>query len=80
MRVPVTAPDPPRRRLRHLAWVVAALLAVLAWYEGPSWPLEILAAAVFAIGTVLPAVFGPPYRALRWLLCRIPGIPSGLVP
>jgi len=65
MRAPATVPDPPLRRLRHLAWLTALVLAVLAWYEDPSWPLRIAAAAVFATGTVLPNLFRPFYRALR---------------
>jgi len=65
LRGPITAADPPRRRLRYLAWLAALVLALLAWYEDPSWSLRIAAAAVFAIGTVLPHTFRLPYRALR---------------
>jgi hypothetical protein len=41
------------------------VLAILAWYEDPSWPLRIAAAGVFAVGTVLPNMFRWPYRVLR---------------
>jgi Flp pilus assembly protein TadB len=68
MRRPATAADPPRRRLRHFAWLAALVLAVIAWYEDPSWPLRIAAAFVFAMGTVLPSTFRLPYRILRSIL------------
>jgi hypothetical protein len=58
--------DPPRRRLRHFAWVLALLLAVLALLLTPSphaWPLRLAAALVFAGGTVLPRLFRWPYFA-----------------
>lgn len=65
-RVPAPPADPPRRRLRYLAWSIALVLAVLAWFEHPSWPLRIAAAAVLAVGTVLPNTFRPLYRGLRF--------------
>jgi hypothetical protein len=68
MRTSAKVVDPPLRRLRHLAWFIALVLAVCAWYQDPSWPLRIAAAAVFAVGTVLPKTFRPLYRACRWLL------------
>ena len=66
MRVRTDPWDPPRRYLRLLAWVVAALLAVLAWgLGGPAlWPLHLAAGLVFALGTVLPRLFRWPYIAL----------------
>ena len=47
--------DPPRRNLRLLAWVIAVLLAVLAWsLGGPAmWPLRLAAGLVFGIQDAL---------------------------
>lgn len=70
--------DPPKRRLRYFAWIVALGLAVVAWFLDRSaagvW-LQIAAAIVFATGTVLPGLYRPLYLLLRggsrWLLTRL---------
>ncbi len=70
--------DPPRRRLRRLAWVVALGVAIAAWLvtdTGTGLLLRFLAAFFFAVGTVWPGVFRPLYRILvvlayplRWVI------------
>jgi hypothetical protein len=72
--------DPPRRHLRAFAWVAALVLALFAvFYESsPSaWSLRLAAAAIFAVGTVLPRMLRWPYFFLLvvfypvlWLLKR----------
>ena len=62
--------NPPRRQLRYLAWLIASVLAVLAWQGDPvetRW-LRLAAASVFAVGTVLPGFFRWPYVALLYLI------------
>jgi hypothetical protein len=68
--------NPPQRHLRRLAWVIALVVAVVAW----RWPdplqgfgLRFSAALIFAIGTVWPRLFRWLYRLvalatypLRW--------------
>ncbi len=59
--------NPSKRQLRHFAWLAALLLAVLAWCltaYAEAWTLRLAAAALFAIGTVLPAILRWPYVAL----------------
>jgi len=70
--------DPPRRRLRRLAWVVALGLAIAAWLVADSATallLRFLAGFVFAVGTVWPGLFRGLYRTLvllayplRWVV------------
>jgi hypothetical protein len=70
--------DPPRRRLRRLAWVLALGVAVAAWLVAdpvPSLLLRLAAALVFAVGTVWPGLFRCLYRSLvllayplRWIV------------
>jgi len=78
--------DPPRRHLRAVAWLVAVLLAVLAvFYESTAagWTLRLSAAALFAIGTVLPRTLRWPYilllitlYPLLWILKRVLPAPA----
>jgi hypothetical protein len=69
-----TAEDPRKRQLRYLAWSIALALAVLAWFEDSSttsvW-LRLAAAAIFAVGTVLPGLFRQPFLLSRWVFRRV---------
>jgi hypothetical protein len=70
--MPLFTPEwnPSRRQLRHFAWIMALLLAVLAWQTGDSLPrlvLRLLAAFVFAAGTVWPGLFRWVYRVV-WFI------------
>jgi hypothetical protein len=70
--------DPPRRRLRRLAWILALGVAVTAWLVADPVDgllLRLLAAVVFAVGTVWPGLFRCCYRTLvllayplRWIV------------
>jgi hypothetical protein len=71
MQQPPPENGPPLRHLRWLAWLIAALLAGIALLAGSStlaWLLRLMAAAVFALGTVLPRTFTWPYLAGRRVL------------
>ncbi len=79
-RRPPTPDGESRRRLRHFAWAVALLLAVIAWRQErqAALPLQIAAALVFSVGTVLPRTMRWPYLAVRaatfpvrWLAQRV---------
>jgi hypothetical protein len=69
-----TAEDPRKRQLRYLAWSIALILAVLAWFEDSSiaavW-LRLAAAVIFAVGTVLPGVLRQPFLISRSVSRRI---------
>jgi hypothetical protein len=70
--------DPPRRRLRRLAWVLALGVAVTAWFLPDavySLIFRLLAGFIFAVGTVWPGLFRCLYRTLvllayplRWVV------------
>jgi hypothetical protein len=68
------AEDPRRRQLRYLAWSIALVLAVAAWFQdsgaAAGW-LRLAAAIIFAVGTVLPGVLRQPYLILRSALRRL---------
>jgi len=59
--------NPSRRKLRHFTWILAV---VLGWISGhyPSAAtglgLRLVAAVVFATGTIWPGLFGWVYRAM----------------
>ncbi len=75
--------EPPRRNLRHAAWLVALVLAVVAIQsDSPSqaWPLHLAAAVVFAVGTVLPGLLRWPCLALLLVLYPLFWIGSRLLP
>jgi hypothetical protein len=67
MALPPIDWNPPRRRLRRFAWVLA-LLAALAAYHQPDpatdLTLRLTSALIFATGTVWPGLFRWPYRVL----------------
>ena len=63
--------DISKRQLRYFAWVVALGLAVLATFlesSRPAWPLQLAAALVFGVGTVLPRLLHWPYLLLLLIL------------
>jgi hypothetical protein len=67
-----------RRRLRQLAWALALVLALLAWWVDASpvsLPMRLAAASVFAMGTLWPNLFYGPYLVFVyppvWLLGRL---------
>jgi hypothetical protein len=70
--------DPPRRRLRRLAWVLALGVAVVAWFAADPVDgllLRLAAGVIFAVGTVWPGLFRCLYRTLvllayplRWIV------------
>jgi uncharacterized membrane protein AbrB (regulator of aidB expression) len=70
------AEDPRRRQLRYLAWSIALVLAVAAWFQesgtAAGW-LRLAAAVIFAVGTVLPGVLRQPFLVFRSALRRIIG-------
>ncbi len=76
MSQPVLVRNPARRHLRHFAWIVALVLAVIALTIG-SVELRWVAAVVFALGTVLPVVFRWPFIVLvspvAWAVSRFTG-------
>jgi hypothetical protein len=62
--------NPSRRHLRHFAWVVSLVLAVAAWRcTGPALELvlRLLAALVFAAGTIWPDQLRGVYRLIVFL-------------
>jgi hypothetical protein len=71
--------DPPKRNLRHAAWLAAFVLAVLAWQLDSS-PLQVAAALVFAVGTVLPGTLRWPCFALLTVLRPLGRLGSWLSP
>jgi hypothetical protein len=67
MALPPIDWNPPRRRLRRFAWVLALLAAVAACREPDpvtDLKLRLASALVFATGTVWPGLFRWPYRIL----------------
>ena len=67
MRARTSSREPTPRQLRHFVWAVAVILALLAWSPAGAaavWPLQLTAALLFALGTVLPRLFRWPYVAL----------------
>jgi hypothetical protein len=74
MHAPQLAGELPRRRLRHFAWFIALVLALVAWQQTSfswAWGFRLAAAVIFAIGTVLPNAFRRPYRVLLFILNRL---------
>jgi hypothetical protein len=65
--------EPAKRSMRHFAWMVALVLAVLARFlTGPEQVyLAFAAAGVFSIGTVLPRLFRLPYKLLCMPILRL---------
>jgi hypothetical protein len=63
--------NPSRARLRQLAWLLAIILAIIAWRVSPSpasLPLRLAGAGVFAAGTLWPNLFCGLYLALAGVL------------
>jgi hypothetical protein len=59
--------NPSRRQLRHFVWTAALVLAFIAWrWPGPfgALVLRLVAALLFALGTVWPPLFRWLYRSL----------------
>jgi hypothetical protein len=79
--------DPRLRQLRYLAWSVAFVMAVVAWFQdSPSaalW-LRLTAAFIFAAGTVFPRLLRRPYLWLRsgfrWIVATLMKPPRQLPP
>ena len=69
--------DPLTSKLRHFAWSIALLLAVLSWVIPHAQPLGPAAAFIFALGTVLPHSFNWPYFALDRTLRAV--LPAKLI-
>src|SRR5437870_2418059 len=71
----------PRARLRQLAWLLALVLAVIAWRISPSAAsvsLRLAGAGVFAAGTLWPNLFSLPYLVflavlypLAWVVSQV---------
>jgi hypothetical protein len=57
--------DPLAPRLRHFAWSIALVLAVVSSLAPHFHPFGVAAAVIFALGTVLPYSFRWPYFALE---------------
>src|SRR5262249_8995818 len=69
--------DPLARKLRHFAWSIALLLAILSWLVPHAHAVGLASAFVFALGTVLPQTFRLPYFGLQRLLRAV--LPATLV-
>jgi membrane protein implicated in regulation of membrane protease activity len=70
--------DPLTPKLRHFAWSIAFLLAVVSWLAPRFYLLGVAAAVVFALGTVLPWCFRWPYLVLGHSVRAI--LPARLTP
>jgi hypothetical protein len=59
--------NPSRRQLRHFTWAFALVLGWISWScstGATGLGLRLVAAGVFATGTIWPALFGWLYRAV----------------
>ncbi len=73
--------EPPRTQLRHFGWVLALVLAVAGARLAPApaaLALELLAALMFALGTVWPSSLRWPFLAVAvatapaaWVVSRV---------
>jgi ABC-type uncharacterized transport system permease subunit len=66
--------EPSRRHLRTFAWSIALAIGLVAWWfadTNAGLVLRVIAAAVFALGTVRPRLFRFPFVLLAACLCGL---------